>query len=731
MNETLLPPSTARPSAAPGPAPRRARRARYRLRVAAVAAALTLMCALAGTVAARVYHGQLLVLLVAGAAFGAFAIGFALRNRPSFLAPSASATGLAAYLLGAIVLTSDGTEPLPATILDALVNAVPRTLTALIPVEPLPDTVVVPIFLTWLAATLACEFAIRYGRTLLGCLPPTLLYTAGLYLVGPNAEAGPLYATAYCVLAAMALAVTAAPPERRPDRDARVDGPAPSRTPALMGAVITTTVLLAAVALLGPAAARLVTTSPGDPREFVEPPQLTDIDLNPLVRIAEWAKYPETQLFKADTSADAWMRLAVLTEYDGTTWQATGDFRTAGTVIPGSGEANYAADVEIIELGGKLVPAAADPATVTDLPIAVNLYTRCLLTPDGLATGSAFHVDSALVATDPAAAETARPDLSDATTVGVPIGTPEIMATIADYIQTEYDTPYAKAQGLADFLGQHYAFDAEAPSGHDLPALGFFLGSPVNAGGQRGTSEQFAAAYAVLARLVGLPSRVVVGFDVPSGASTVTAAQGLAWPEIAFDGVGWVRFDPMPAAGAVPTPPEDTLEQMEEETPSPEEDSGGGGEAEDYNDESLEQDGDFNEEAGQGESGIPRWVWYAAAALLLACVPLVLKARRALRRRRRLTRGSPAERVAGAWAEVLAAASRAGVKVPAHANAEEATARLAVLEAPIGVLPRLVNAAAFAPGAVSEEDARAAAAIAEAYPRSIRHQVKRWKRLLV
>lgn len=710
--------------------PQTRRRTRYRLRVAAVAACLTLMCLLAGTVAARVYHGQLLILLVAGAAFGAFAIGFALRNKPSFLAPGASAAGLAAYLLGAIAFTSDGTDPLGVTVVDALVNAVPRTLTALIPVEPVPDTVVVPVFLTWLAATLACEFAIRYGRTLLGCLPPTLLYGAGLYLVGPNADAGPLYAIAYCVLAAAALAVTAAPPERRPDRDATVDGPAPSKTPALMGAVITTTVLLAAVAVLGPAAARLVTTSPGDPREYVEPPQLTDIDLNPLVRIAEWAKFPEQELFKADTSGDAWMRLAVLTEYDGTTWQSTGDFRTAGTVVPGSGEATYSADVEIIELGGKLVPAAADPASVTDLPIAVNLYTKCLLTPDGLATGTSFHVDSALVATDAAAAETARPDLSDATTVAVPPGTPEIMATIADYINTTYDTPYERAQGLADFLSQHYAFSAEAPSGHDMPALGFFLASPVEAGGQRGTSEHFAAAYAVLARMVGLPSRVVVGFDVPSGSSTVTAAQGQAWPEVAFDGPGWVRFDPMPAAGAVPSPPEDTLEQMEEETPSPEDAEGGGGEAEDFNDEALEQDGDFNEEAGQADGGIPRWVWYAAAGLLLACVPFALKARRMLRRRRRLSRGSPAERVAGAWAEVLAEAARAGVKVPGHANAEEAAARLGALSADIGALPRLVNAAAFAPGAVSEADARAATAVVAPFSRTIRYQVKWVRRFL-
>ena len=300
--------------------------------------------------------------------------------------------------------------------------------------------------------------------------------------------------------------------------------------------------------------------------------------------------------------------------------------------------------------------------------------------------------------------------------MAVPPGSPEIMATIADYIRSEYDTPYERAQGLADFLGQHYAFDSEAPSGHDLPALGFFLASPVEAGGQRGTSEHFAAAYAVIARLVGLPSRVVVGFDVPSGSSTVTAAQGLAWPEVAFDGPGWVRFDPMPAAGAVPTPPEDTLEQMDEETPSPEEQSGGGGEAEDFNDEALEQDGDFNEEAGQDESGMPRWVWYVVAGLLLACVPFAIKGRRALRRRRRLTRGSPGRAGGGGLGRGAVRGRPRGREGPRPRERRGGRGAPGGARGGHRALPRLVNAAAFAAGAVSEEDAGTAVAYRDRIP---------------
>jgi hypothetical protein len=79
---------------------------------------------------------------------------------------------------------------------------------------------------------------------------------------------------------------------------------------------------------------------------------------------------------------------------------------------------------------------------------------------------------------------------------------------------------------------------------------------------------------------------------------------------------------------------------------------------------------------------------------------------------------------------VLAEAARAGVRVPVHANAEEAAVRLSALKGDIGALPRLVNAAAFAPGAVSEADADAAAALVGPFSRTIRHQVNWLRRLL-
>src|SRR4029079_6885054 len=75
-------------------------------------------------------------------------------------------------------------------------------------------------------------------------------------------------------------------------------------------------------------------------------------------------------------------------------------------------------------------------------------------------------------------------------------------------------------------------------------------------GAQAGTSEQFATGFAVLARSVGLPTRVVVGFDagVPraDGCPVVRGRDARAWPEVYFAGLGWYAFDPSPTAEVSP-----------------------------------------------------------------------------------------------------------------------------------------------------------------------------------
>lgn len=69
---------------------------------------------------------------------------------------------------------------------------------------------------------------------------------------------------------------------------------------------------------------------------------------------------------------------------------------------------------------------------------------------------------------------------------------------------------------------------------------------------RKGDCRQFAWAYAVLARLLGIPSRIAVGYTggavIGAGRHEVTTADAHAWPELYFPGYGWLRFEPTPSA---------------------------------------------------------------------------------------------------------------------------------------------------------------------------------------
>jgi hypothetical protein len=87
-----------------------------------------------------------------------------------------------------------------------------------------------------------------------------------------------------------------------------------------------------------------------------------------------------------------------------------------------------------------------------------------------------------------------------------------------------------------------YSLKPNLPSSHWLKT---FLTTD-----RRGYCQQFAWAFAVLARLVGIPSRVVIGYTGGSenahGTWQVTTADAHAWPELYFPGEGWLRFEPTP-----------------------------------------------------------------------------------------------------------------------------------------------------------------------------------------
>ena len=127
----------------------------------------------------------------------------------------------------------------------------------------------------------------------------------------------------------------------------------------------------------------------------------------------------------------------------------------------------------------------------------------------------------------------------------------ERAAALAESIVQGGPTDYDKAVRLERFLLDNYPYELNAeplPPGRD--AVDFFLFEQ-----QAGYCSHFATTMAVMARQVGLPARVAVGYlpgfiDPMTGAHIVRVGDAHAWVEIHFRQHGWVAFDPTPRPDA-------------------------------------------------------------------------------------------------------------------------------------------------------------------------------------
>jgi transglutaminase-like putative cysteine protease len=107
---------------------------------------------------------------------------------------------------------------------------------------------------------------------------------------------------------------------------------------------------------------------------------------------------------------------------------------------------------------------------------------------------------------------------------------------------------FADAVALQDWLGgtgSGFSYTLKAPAVVDAAGLTNFLKVT-----KKGYCQQFSFAMAVLARLLGIPSRVAFGYTpgTPVSGDTwlVTTHDAHAWPELYFQGYGWLRFEPTP-----------------------------------------------------------------------------------------------------------------------------------------------------------------------------------------
>ncbi|WP_436772861.1 transglutaminaseTgpA domain-containing protein [Yinghuangia sp. YIM S09857] len=610
-------------------------------------------------------------------------------------APVAAAVGLlVAVAAGCVGYARDhlggGIWPTPAAaaaLFQRLADAPSEALTTVAPVPEGSEGLVLVPAAVWTAAAFGAELVLRTRNPVLPLLPATVLFV-GAVLLGTGAPGASLPLVAAFGAAAVLV-------------------------PALRGAVRgrgrTAAAALLALALAAPASA-VAPLLPGadrhafDPRAHVDAPKpVTLRGTNPLAYVSAWLQQPETPLFTVTGPPPApggtLFRLAAMQEFDGVSWLPSDTFQATGGRIPQAVPANSTGgtlgptlrqDIVVGELAGVFLPAADRPLRVQAAAgeaVAVDPDTGVLAGATPLHPGMRYQVTSRPVAHDPRTVEYAAAGdsaaalhLPDRDAAGAPIPVVDELRGYAQEATKGAGFPYQQAVLLAAWLRGRAVLDPQAIPGHSYRHIQYFLGTS-----KQGTPEQFATAFALLARTLALPSRVVVGFRVPEAETRATTpvrgGHVLLWAEVQFEGVGWVPFFPTPGVGTTTSAVAPPTEEVPMPAPVPATAPAAQSPPAEHTPGREELDRAIADEqhpaaapaSRREDEGFGSTAVLAAAtgaALLVGCYVSLGLAGPALVRRGR-ARGSPRGRIRGSWDQVLDDLGRVGPAVPRSATSTD------------------------------------------------------------
>ena len=446
------------------------------------------------------------------------------------------------------------------------------------------------------------------------------------------------------------------------------------------------------------------------------------------------------ELFTVQSDHRSYWRLTALDQFDGQIWKSDGSYESADGRLPRSIDSSAATQVaqqtykieslDTIWLPAALVPRSVDDASA-DVRFEPDTSTLIVGTDVPNSNGTSYTVQSALPIFDPQQLEQAPNDVPksilDRETV-LPADFPQDVTDEAQRVVGGASTTYDKALALQDYFRNNFTYDLTVPPGHSDSAIEDFLFNT-----KRGYCEQFAGTYAAMARSLGLPARVAVGFTpgdedpVNPGRYHVRGLNAHAWPEVYISGQGWVLFEPTPTRGAPnaeqythvaesQATADGTATTLTPTTPTTVSASAASGPA------TTKPDQELNTGAGITKAPEPSF-WSTKrfggkALIVIAILPLlallytvvVLTVFALYRRRRRRTAAAPDDRVRLAWQESVEAFGLLGIaprraETPAEFGVRAASA--AAVDGFAELAGLLVRSSYSAEGASDEEASRA------------------------
>jgi transglutaminase-like putative cysteine protease len=466
------------------------------------------------------------------------------------------------------------------------------------------------------------------------------------------------------------------------------------------------------------------------------------VTISPLVDIrTRLVRQADTEVFTVEADEAQYWRLTALDEFDGQIWRSSGKFSSADGELP-TGPPSVAdrdtltQSIVISNLAALWLPAAYEPRSIDSPDVDVRFQpesgTLIVDTDVENSDDMGYVVESAVPSFTPEELSGADQDAMEAALrdhyTDLDGDLSELAAAEAERITAGATTDYERVLALQRWFRDpaEFTYNLDAPSGHGLSAIDAFLESRI------GYCEQFAGTFAAMARHLGIPARVAVGFtwgdyDDATGVFRVRGEHAHAWPEVWFEGFGWVPFEPTPdrgAPGAEPwtaVPPEQAGDAVGTSTtvstvvaPSTSIGTGITEPPPRFGDELRAGTDDSTGGSGGGGGGLHPALLVAAAVvavvLLYAGGVLLLLAMR--RNRRRAAATSAGQRVLVAWDEALEALSALGVARRSSETylefADHTGQRFPAHSSSLRVLARDASAADYAPGTVTEDSAQRA-----------------------
>ena len=611
----------------------------------------------------------------------------------------------------------------------------------------------------WVMAFLTDWGALRLRLAFEPVLPAALLFVFSAVLGAGNSQIGAtlIFASAVAIWAVTQRSVNLAEGSTWLANDRRRGSLGVAQAAAVLAASAVFVGVIVGPRLPGAAADEMISfRDAGDPTRVV---------VSPYVNIeSRLVEQTSVQLFTVTTEQPSYWRLAGLDTYEDNIWKVAGNFSPQNADLPDQGSQGGQRD-EILQqfsidaLDAIWLPAAFAPTKIveTTANITWNADTSSLTVANDVP--SSDGVDYQLLSSVPRFTSEqlrAAPDTVPLHIAEQYLTLPEVPAIVgqeASRITVDAPTRYEKMLALQNhFRAFDYSVDLNPRTGDPIEQ---FLQEEV------GFCQQFAGTFAIMARKLGIPARVAIGFTWGDPFDTaedgrkiyrVTGRQTHAWPEVWFEGLGWVAFEPTPGRGApsaveytqVPAS-QDSLVQPDNPgaaittTTSPQVAAPG------VNDEPQFGEFDLDDQGGGGvtlETGgisTKTILWTLAVLAVLGAYLGGLPAwhfyRRQLRRKR-VT--SPADGVETAWAEVAESLelSYGLSRQPSETRREYAHRLAGDMRVPRDEMNGLADKATVAryyPGGLSSADATLADNLAQQIEASVNTRVpvhQRWKRMI-